>query len=184
LTSTNRHKHPTSPHFHCWLSVDHILGRHRGSYSTFLFLALQSHAEQSRHSNCYSIAFFSSTLSSTCLPLYTRWTVPLSALYLTSTSPAGHAPRRPRDLPYDTSSQARNNVQCHVGKGYPGNVQKVHVCGSSRCRILTSNVSFSRSTKFLSMMRDSRPTRHSCQFNNILPFACHFFLRILLFRAP
>ncbi len=109
MTSTNRRKHPTSPHFHCWLSVDHILGRHHGSYSTFLFLALQPHAEQSRHSNCYPIAFFSSTLSSTCLPLYTRWPVPLSALYLTSTSPAGHAPRRPRDLSYDTSSQARKH---------------------------------------------------------------------------
>jgi hypothetical protein len=74
--------------------------------------------------NCYSIAFFS--FSPICLPLYARWPVPLSALYLTSTSPTRHAPRRSRDLPRHTPSQASNDVQCHVGKGHPGNVQKVH----------------------------------------------------------
>ena len=74
--------------------------------------------------NCYSIAFFS--FSPICLPLYTRWPVPLSALYLTSTSPTRHAPRRSRDLPRYTSSQASYDVQCDAGEGHPGNVQKVH----------------------------------------------------------
>jgi hypothetical protein len=48
------------------------------------------------------------------------------ALYLTSTSPTRHAPRRSRDFPRHTPSQASNDVQCHVGEGHPGNVQKVH----------------------------------------------------------
>ena len=66
------------------------------------------------------------SFSPICLPLYTRWPVPLSALYLTSTSPTRHAPRRSRDLPRHTSSQASDDVQCHVGEGHPRNVQKVH----------------------------------------------------------
>ena len=74
--------------------------------------------------NCYSISFFS--FSQFVYPLYTRWPVPLSALYLTSTSPTRHAPRRSRDLPRHTPSQASNDVQCHIGKGHPGDVQEVH----------------------------------------------------------
>ncbi len=48
------------------------------------------------------------------------------AFYLTCTSPTRHAPRRSRDFPRHTASQASNDVQCHVGEGHPGNVQKVH----------------------------------------------------------
>jgi hypothetical protein len=75
--------------------------------------------------------------------LYPRWPVPLSALYLTSTSPTRHAPRRSRYLPRHNPSQASNDVQCHVGEGHPGNVRKGHakVCGSSGRWILTSNIS-------------------------------------------
>jgi hypothetical protein len=74
--------------------------------------------------NCYPIAFFS--FPPICLPLCTRWPVPLSALYLTSTSPTRHAPRRSRNLPRHTPSQASNDVQCHAGEGHPSNMQKVH----------------------------------------------------------
>jgi hypothetical protein len=46
----------------------------------------------------------------------------VSAFNLTSTSPIRHAPRRSRDLPRYTPSQASDDVQCHVGEGYPGDV--------------------------------------------------------------
>jgi hypothetical protein len=50
----------------------------------------------------------------------------VSGFYLTSTSPTRHAPRRSRDLPRHTPSQASNDVQCHVGEGHPGYMQKVY----------------------------------------------------------
>ena len=50
----------------------------------------------------------------------------ISAFYLTSTSPTRHAPRRSRNLPRDTPSQASHDVQCYAGEGHPGNVQEIH----------------------------------------------------------
>ena len=50
----------------------------------------------------------------------------VSAFCLTSTSPTRHAPRRSRDLPRDTPSQASNDVQCHTSEGHSGDVQKVY----------------------------------------------------------
>jgi hypothetical protein len=43
--------------------------------------------------------------------------------------PLHHPPdalRRSRDLPRHTPLQASNDVQCHVGEGHPGNMEKVH----------------------------------------------------------
>jgi hypothetical protein len=42
------------------------------------------------------------------------------------TAPLRHAPRCSRNFPSNTSSQAGDDVQCDIGEGYSGNVQKVY----------------------------------------------------------
>ena len=80
----------------------------------------------------------------------------VSAFYLTYTSPTRYAPRRSRNLPRDTPSQAGDDVQCYAGEGHPGNVQEIH----GQCmwflatQILSSNSRYSP-LKFLSMTRRS-----------------------------
>jgi hypothetical protein len=85
-----------------------------------------------------------------------RWPVLFQLFYLTYTSPTRYAPRRSRNLPRNTPSQASDDVQCYAGEGHPGNVQEIH----GQCmwflatQILSSNSRYSP-LKFLSMTRQS-----------------------------
>ena len=76
--------------------------------------------------NCYSISFHFPQFPQFVYPYTLSLACSVSAFCLTSTSPTRHAPRRSRDLPRHTPSQASNDVQCYAGEGHPGNVQKVH----------------------------------------------------------